>query len=60
MRFAVSDRVIDLATGKPGVIKIAEPRAGRGGQLYGVDLGDGRIVYRAVDELHPDAPPSTV
>lgn len=60
MRFKAGDAVIDLATGKRGVVRVAEPRAGRGGQLYGIDLADGRLVFRGVDELALDVPAAAV
>lgn len=60
MRFKVGDRVIDTATGKRATVRAAEPRAGRDGQLYALDLEDGRVVFRGGDELTPDEPPTTV
>lgn len=60
MRFKVGDRVLDTATGKRGTVRAAEPRAGSGKELYGLDLEDGRVVFRGGDELTPDAPPTTV
>jgi hypothetical protein len=60
MRFQVGDRVIDTATGKSGTIRIGERRAGGAGELYGVDLSDGRVLFRGGDELAPDLPAATV
>jgi hypothetical protein len=60
MKFKVDDRVLDLATGKGGVVRVAEPRAGRQRGLYGVLLDDARSVLRGEDELTADAPPTTV
>lgn len=60
MRLKVGDRVIDTATGKRATVRAAEPQAGGGRGLYGLDLEDGRGVFRGGDELTPDEPPTTV
>lgn len=54
LKFKVGDVVRDLASGLVAKVKSAEPRAGRDGQLYSVELLDGRVVWRGVDELALD------
>lgn len=51
MKFKVEDRVIDLATGQRGVVRVAEARAGTKQGLYAVLLDDSRTILRGEDEL---------
>lgn len=56
LKFKSGDRVVDQATGKSGVVRVAEPRAGTREGLYAIDLGDGRSVMRGENELVLEQP----
>lgn len=54
LKFKVGDRVVDLATGKRGEVRSAQPRAGRSDGLYALALVDGLEVMRGENELALD------
>jgi len=63
VKFPVGSRVRDLATGRSGVVRAGEPRAGSREELYTLELDDKRVVMRGAGELVADqalaAPPAT-
>lgn len=58
LRFAKGDRVIDLATGEPGVVTLARRDSALNNELFYVQLAGARLVTRGPDELVLDRPAS--
>lgn len=54
LRFKVGDRVIDLATGKSGVIRLVHAASSDALRVFSVVLVDGRVVTRDSAELAAD------
>lgn len=57
-RFRDGAAVIDLATGRRGVVRVAVRSDHTGLELYRVELVTGAMVYRQHDELEPDPTPA--
>lgn len=58
LRFVAGARVLDLVTGKRGLVQRAGRDAATNAELYHVQLGDARVVFRGKDELEPDPTPA--
>lgn len=60
LKFAEGARVLDVATGLRGTVRVPRLAPKGSGGLYNVVLDDGRLVYRVDTELEADSTPAPV